>query len=315
MKGGEEMVNKILVFLTVLGVLMAVSGFVVADGQQDVEVGVVADTGLSATPSPLQFLNLKPGQELVQGITLTAGTSPIDVSVGISGASFIQSMMADWESPTTYSPYNGDAFMMSSEQVMNFDTKVMVPVGTQSGTYTGTITYTVFEYIPPVCGNGALEAGEQCDDSNLVDFDGCSSSCMTETPVCGNGHPEAGEACDDGNTADGDGCSALCVAEVCGDGIVNNGEVCELGNTQACEIGGYAGEQTCNSECTGFAELCVATESCGDGIKNGSEDCDLSDLGGLTCTTIEGGFTEGTLSCTVECTFDTSACTITPGPA
>jgi TonB family protein len=32
--------------------------------------------------------------------------------------------------------------------------------------------------------------------------------------VCGNGIKEAGEQCDDGNTRDGDGCSSKCVKEV-----------------------------------------------------------------------------------------------------
>ncbi len=31
---------------------------------------------------------------------------------------------------------------------------------------------------PAQCGNGVLEAGEQCDDGNLVDGDGCSSLCI-----------------------------------------------------------------------------------------------------------------------------------------
>jgi cysteine-rich repeat protein len=28
------------------------------------------------------------------------------------------------------------------------------------------------------CGNGVLEASEQCDDGNRVNGDGCSSSCQ-----------------------------------------------------------------------------------------------------------------------------------------
>jgi cysteine-rich repeat protein len=32
----------------------------------------------------------------------------------------------------------------------------------------------------PVCGNGVLEAGEQCDDGNVTDGDGCSSHCQVE---------------------------------------------------------------------------------------------------------------------------------------
>lgn len=35
---------------------------------------------------------------------------------------------------------------------------------------------------PPVnCGNGAIDAGEQCDDGNTANGDGCSSSCQNET--------------------------------------------------------------------------------------------------------------------------------------
>jgi len=41
----------------------------------------------------------------------------------------------------------------------------------------------------------------------LLALAGCGGS------VCGNGQIESGEQCDDGNTADGDGCSATCRAE------------------------------------------------------------------------------------------------------
>ena len=29
------------------------------------------------------------------------------------------------------------------------------------------------------CGNSVVDAGEQCDDGNVVDGDGCSSTCTT----------------------------------------------------------------------------------------------------------------------------------------
>lgn len=39
---------------------------------------------------------------------------------------------------------------------------------------------------PPVCGNGVLEAPEECDDGNLVPGDCCSELCLDENaaPVC-----------------------------------------------------------------------------------------------------------------------------------
>ncbi|MDC0666736.1 DUF4215 domain-containing protein [Nannocystis radixulma] len=79
------------------------------------------------------------------------------------------------------------------------------------------------------CGDGVVQAPEECDDGNLVGGDGCSSECTldgadtegstgdepvgsTTGPVgdCGNGVLEPGEACDDGNLVDGDGCSSSC---------------------------------------------------------------------------------------------------------
>jgi cysteine-rich repeat protein len=64
-----------------------------------------------------------------------------------------------------------------------------------------------------VCGNGALEAGEQCDDNNLTSGDGCSSGCIIEVATCGNGTLEGNEECDDGNNGASDGCNATCQFE------------------------------------------------------------------------------------------------------
>lgn len=117
---------------------------------------------------------------------------------------------------------------------------------------------------PPSCGNGVLEQGEQCDDGNTSDGDGCSATCQTEmtppppSPCCGNGVIESGEACDDGNTASGDGCSATCELEtpppppVCGNGVLEDGEGCDDGNLDA----GDGCSATCELEpCEGMDHL------------------------------------------------------------
>ncbi len=79
------------------------------------------------------------------------------------------------------------------------------------------------------CGNGYIESGEECDDGNTYDGDGCSSWCTYEYATCGNGYVESGEECDDYNTYDGDGCSSWCTYEyaTCGNGIVESGEECD----------------------------------------------------------------------------------------
>jgi cysteine-rich repeat protein len=63
-----------------------------------------------------------------------------------------------------------------------------------------------------VCGNSIVEGGEQCDDGNLNNGDGCSSICKIEA-ICGDAVVEPPEQCDDGNTSGGDGCSASCMIE------------------------------------------------------------------------------------------------------
>ena len=51
------------------------------------------------------------------------------------------------------------------------------------------------------CGNGTVETGEECDDGNLADGDGCSAACETETPgtttggTGGSGDGETGGGC------------------------------------------------------------------------------------------------------------------------
>ena len=87
-----------------------------------------------------------------------------------------------------------------------------------AGTFTATVTiegnFADFSFdiqvIVTPCGNSRTtpDDGEQCDDGNLADGDGCSSTCQFE--ACGDGAVDmaAGEFCDDGNVGNNDGCTA-----------------------------------------------------------------------------------------------------------
>lgn len=60
-----------------------------------------------------------------------------------------------------------------------------------------------------LCGNGAVDIGEECDDGNLDDTDECLGSCTLA--YCGDGAVLRGvEQCDDGNLEASDGCSESC---------------------------------------------------------------------------------------------------------
>jgi ELWxxDGT repeat protein/cysteine-rich repeat protein len=106
------------------------------------------------------------------------------------------------------------------------------------------------------CGNGVLDAGETCDDGNLVNGDGCDANCRATG--CGNGIVTAGEECDDGNAVDDDSCRNGCVLNVCGDGVTHAG-------VEACDDGNATDTDACGNDCT---------LRCGDGVVQGAEECD-----------------------------------------
>lgn len=83
------------------------------------------------------------------------------------------------------------------------------------------------------CGDGNVNADEECDDGNLTDGDGCDSNCTVT--ACGNGIAAGAEQCDDGNAAAGDCCSALCTFEA-GGSPCDDGEACTF--TDACDGAG-----------------------------------------------------------------------------
>ena len=71
-----------------------------------------------------------------------------------------------------------------------------------------------------------VEAGEECDDGNDVDADGCDATTAPTNGLRRRLHERStGEQCDDGNDDNADACQANgCLDAVCGDGEVNNGE-------------------------------------------------------------------------------------------
>jgi cysteine-rich repeat protein len=59
----------------------------------------------------------------------------------------------------------------------------------------------VLEPKKPVCGNRAPETGEQCDDGNLLNGDGCDSTCQIELPDPVEVMPEPGPEPEQHSTA------------------------------------------------------------------------------------------------------------------
>ena len=115
------------------------------------------------------------------------------------------------------------------------------------------------------CVSQGFLAGTLTCNPNCMAFD--TSNCVDA--ICGDGIVGPGEECDDGNFSDGDGCSSNCTVEpgwqcvgepsacspVCGDGLIVGGEACDGDNLngETCEsLGAQGGNLACSDDCKSF---------------------------------------------------------------
>lgn len=138
--------------------------------------------------------------------------------------------------------------------------------GVNDGTYN---TCAAGCTLPPRCGDNVVQAewGEECDSSTNPNCANCRLGAQ-----CGNGAVDAGEDCDDGvNNGGYDQCWPMCKrGPRCGDMVVqvDDGEECDLGEgnnsgayngcDQLCNNGPYCGDGNING-----------TETCDDGVNDG----------------------------------------------
>ncbi len=96
---------------------------------------------------------------------------------------------------------------------------------------------------------------------------------------CGNGVVDQGEECDDGNADNTDGCTNFCKKNVCGDGSVYSGvEECDLGsqNGKSCSTAEYG--STCSNCSTSCKFQLTQGGFCGNGVidSGSAEQCDTA---------------------------------------
>jgi len=131
----------------------------------------------------------------------------------------------------------------------------------------------------PICGDGRVDEGEECDDGNDDDQDACLNSC--ERASCGDGVTrldlpveQGGEACDDGNELDSDACTNACQEAVCGDGILREGVDPRDIGYEECDDGNLSPGDGCNADCQ---TECMSDLDCQDPEEKGPWGaCDLA---------------------------------------
>ncbi len=132
----------------------------------------------------------------------------------------------------------------------------------------------------PACGDGERTPGEECDDANSEDGDGCSAICEVEAgwacweptggaseceETCGDGLIHEAEECDDGTAnsdTEPDACRERCVRAHCGDGVLDSGETCDEGAANSDTAADACRMATCQPA------------ACGDGVIDTGETCD-----------------------------------------
>jgi len=150
------------------------------------------------------------------------------------------------------------------------------------------------------CGDGNVDAGEDCDDGNRQDGDCCSSGCFYES--AGAACASDGNVCTD-DTCDGAGsCTHAANAASCEDGIFCNGpDVCSGG---ICTHAGdpCSGGGECNDICNEAASNCQ--EPAGTPCASDGNVCTADVCGSGSCTHVaaagpcdDGLFCNGTDAC------------------
>jgi len=247
----------------------------------------------------------------ISGNTVVVGAYGNDDAGGFSGSAYVHHLNAggagNWGQLFKLTASDAATYDYFGRSVAISDGQVIVgahdddDAGNNSGS-----AYLYSELL--VCGDGVLQpnAGEDCDDGNTVNLDGCSAICSTNE-TCGDGLIDPGEVCDDGGESAA--CDADCTVADCGDQTVNltAGEQCDDGGESAscdadctvafcgdstfnatageqCDVGGESA--TCDADCS--AAVCgdqtvngSAGETCDDGGESATCDAD--------CTPVECG--------------------------
>jgi len=139
---------------------------------------------------------------------------------------------------------------------------------------------------PIICGNGVVDPGETCDPLG-GQWPPNGNPCRETCTYCGDGIPNNGEQCDDGNANNNDGCTNICMLPVCGDSFIGPGETCDPPGQP-----GPNQQQpgTCRETCKYCGDGIVNNgEQCDDGNGVNGDGCENDCTPDITCSFLPDG--------------------------
>lgn len=149
---------------------------------------------------------------------------------------------------------------------------------------------------PPLCGDGVVNLGEQCDDRSLNNGDGCDENCQIEPGACGDGkiqNPNAQGKIEECEPRGAEGPNMIAGSN-CNQAGWRCSGTCKCFDTTLCGNKRQDPEEECddgnkvpNDGCDGHCKL-----ECGDGTLQPGETCDPR--GSVGCNAEE--------QCSADCT-------------
>ena len=254
------------------------------DAEPDTALDAISDTGSDAQPDTTvsdTAIDADPDTAL-DAISDTESDTSVDVEPDTE-----PDVEPDVE-PDTIS--DADADTAEPDAISDADADTAEPDTSEPDT-SDDVDTTVDTTPPAACGDGLLQAGEDCDNgaaNSDATPDGCRTDCSAAR--CGDLVVDTGESCDTGGVAATDCpygltscevCAADCTlqpgtATYCGDGRITGTERCDDGNavTEACAYG-PAFCTVCNASCRNAS---VRGRTCGDEVADPEEQCDDGNL-------------------------------------
>ena len=151
--------------------------------------------------------------------------------------------------------------------------------------------------------SGDVTSGTTSDGATTT-----STSTSSTTAMSAPTSPGSGPTSDAPTASDSSGGAEGPAGPVCGDGVVEPPEQCDGEGIDCDAFGADTDEAPCTADCIYNLSACRNAPVCGDGVVEPPEPCEPDVELRQTCEGLSNTFVGGELSCTKNCTYDTTEC-------